>query len=1310
MLSSKVTIEGVENITIIGHRNPAVKCNDFGAIKFISCKNVSIEGIQWKECGSIDNPGIEFYNSSDVSFEKCSFYSSKGTSVLMSEMCGNVYIIKCNFTHSNSTGNGSAVYYIPNVCSHNQHFLFIQKSNFLFNKVNQSVVYIDGSGSRITVQVYLQDSTFFNNMGVPLYISYCNLYIKGSVLFQGNTAVYGGAIYSNNSAVMYFDKSNVNFLTNTVSADGGAIYLVNSRIAFEVHAKVTFNGNSAQEHGGAVYSANSNITFNGSSSVMFFNNEAGRKKRGGGVYCRSSSHIKFDGSSSIMFNNNKAWMGGALYCIYSSNITFNGNSSVTFYSNVAYLYGGAVACWSSSLITFNDNSNVTFNNNEGDDGGAVNCWSSSNVTFEGNSRVTFKNNIARYRGGGLFSEASSHITFNGSSNITFNYNKAGFGGASYCGTLSVITFDSNTVVTLNDNEADFEGGAVNSKFSSLIAFNGNSDVTFNSNEASNGGAHYIANNSTAIISGYSKVIYSNNKGSQYGGAIYCASNSTISHNGTASVTFANNTCEYGGAISIIHSIIILDGDTSVNFTNNMAENGGAVLGENVVATLKGSIHINFLDNSAIGSCGAIHLSNHYDLNIFHNSNITFHRNRANHYGGAIYCDMSKTSESKLTFNTTNTVFVKNIDVVKSDIYLDIPVTCDETCLNNSNIISGNKSGITIKTSPKKLKLNDTVATCIGNGNNTFCERYLTRNVMIGQKLSIGACVLDHYNQPAEPTQFVLRSEDQYHQIMGPENVLVSCVPFEGVIIMGEEVLKPKNFSLTFTSFEGIISNSKKFSIELVTELSPCHPGFHYGNATQTCVCYSDSDIVSCSDSRSSIKRGYWFGEVDGKATVTVCPNSYCNFSCCEAANGFFELSSARANQCNSQRFGTACGSCKKGFTLSFDSIECVSVDKCTIEQTVLVVTLSILYWVVIVIVVFIVTYYHIGIGYFYVITYFYSMVDILLGEHLYISQGLFTCVSVISSTAKVTPQFLGQLCLVTNMSGIDQQFIHYVHPLAVAIIIIIICLSARMSYKFSSFISRGIIHVICFLLLLSYTSVATTSLLLLRSLTFDNVDKVYTYLSPDIEYFYGRHLPYFLTAILCTLVIVIGLPLLLLLEPFFNHKIDFTRIKPLLDQFQGCYRDRYRSFAAYYMTCRLVIILVIISYPSNSDTSQYLLIIINSSLAWIHMTIKPYKSKILDRFDGFVLQLMIVVSVVPLINSYDRSLLVVFMAILVILPLITFLILELYLYKNAFKKVATCCVLPKPDTTHVTNEVPMRDFIDSVIDDSRRVNATVCEM
>ena len=69
-------------------------------------------------------------------------------------------------------------------------------------------------------------------------------------------------------------------------------------------------------------------------------------------------------------------------------------------------------------------------------------------------------------------------------------------------------------------------------------------------------------------------------------------------------------------------------------------------------------------------------------------------------------------------------------------------------------------------------------------------------------------------------------------------------------------------------------------------------------------------------------------------------------------------------------------------------------------------------------------------------------------------------------------------------------------------------------------VSRGIVRALCSLLLLSYTSVATTSLLLMRSLTFVDVDNVYTYLSPDIQYFHGHHLAYGIIAIIFTLLIM----------------------------------------------------------------------------------------------------------------------------------------------------------------------------------------------
>ena len=130
--------------------------------------------------------------------------------------------------------------------------------------------------------------------------------------------------------------------------------------------------------------------------------------------------------------------------------------------------------------------------------------------------------------------------------------------------------------------------------------------------------------------------------------------------------------------------------------------------------------------------------------------------------------------------------------------------------------------------------------------------------------------------------------------------------------------------------------------------------------------------MSCSGKSSSMKRGYWFGNVSGKPTVTFCPTNYCNFTCCETSNGYYHLSPVRDNQCRSHRSGTACGSCTDGYTLSFDSTECVSVKNCTADQTVLVILLTMTYRLVMTGLMFAIENHMYWIGYLHSITYYYS--------------------------------------------------------------------------------------------------------------------------------------------------------------------------------------------------------------------------------------------------------------------------------------------------------------------------------------------------
>ena len=1191
---------------------------------------------------------------------------------------------------------------------------------------------------------------------------------NSNVTFEGNSTVtisnnqadYGGALSIwDNSDVTFEGNSIVTINDNHADFDGGALYIrENSDVTFEGNSTVTFNDNHADYDGGALYiMQNSNVTFEGNSTVTISDNQA---DYGGALYIRENSDVTFEGNSTVTFNDNHAdYDGGALYIMQNSNVTFEGNSTVTISDNQAD-YGGALYIRGNSDVTFEGNSAVTINNNHANhDGGALYIIQNSNVTFEGNSRVTISNNQADY-GGALYIRENSDVTFEGNSTVTINNNHADYdGGALYIMQNSNVTFEGNSRVTISNNQADY-GGALYIRDNSDVTFEGNSTVTINNNQADYGGAFYVFSDSIILFHARSTVKFNENIAFRAGGAlysykivfVYCTiafnrnkafqggaiftpfivfgknsavlfnnnkatlggalhiSNITFKEN--TAIRFENNTAVInGGAIYSDNSNITAKQNSTIIFTNNNAEDGGAVYASVSTLLVSEYSNVTFDKNIAGQNGGAIYFNNLINASFDNSSVVTMTSNTADNYGGAIYSKITKNIKyfnvSEISGSSGNTA-----GVTGNLLYIDVPKSFNSSCLShrivgvNNYTLNQGTLDKNVATSPKILKFYDSVK-CIGN-ESTQCEKYYINNIMLGQEISIYPCLLDHYNKPAEVKQFrIIGEKNINYSVHGLEYASISCNnAIKGISIVGAKT-KALNYSIYFTSYAAAREN---ISANLTVELSPCHLGFKYQNKSQKCECYNKSRIVSCSGSSSIIARSYWFGHVTSTPTVTICPINYCNFDCCRTTNGYYQLSPERVDQCKSHRSGTACGSCEEGRTLSYGSANCISIKKCSTGLITLVVILTVLYWLIIVVAVFIITCYRVGIGYFYVLTYYYSVVDIMLSQHTDLSDGLYITVTIMSSIAKISPQFLGQLCLFKNMSGIDQQFIHYIHPLAVSLILIIISWLARHSKRLSMFISRGIIHAICFLLLLSYTSVATTSLLLMRPLTFADVDNLYTYLSPDIQYFHGRHLPYGITAIILSLLIIIGLPLLLLTEPFLNRKINYFRIKPLLDQFQGCYKDKYRWFAAYYMICRLIIIIIIIANFSDVFISRYLLLTASTIIALVHEMMRPYNDNTLNIFDGAVLLLVVLVTALPLLETFDSSLVKGTSFVLVILPLIQFIVMKIYANNQTFIKVMKIAIKyfqdkDVPDNNAANNAA--NDDIDLVIDDSMRQNATI---
>ena len=1303
---------------------------------FISSYNCTIKGIIWKNCGYTSNrtyPVLGFKKSAEVTIQDCFFNHSMGQSIVLSTVSGDTKIINCKFKYSIYKGHGTAVNYDKGKGYPLK--LAISNCEFAHYHTVQSVVYIGRSTINANKRFSLHNSTFIYNRGTPIYFLNQILLISGNTIFEHNIGKYGGAIFVNaNSNITFDENSNIFFNDNAAMYNGGALYLrKRSIIIFQNNSVVQFVGNQANRNGGAMYFRNENkIIFKGNSQVTFNNNRA-VYKNGAAVYTHANLHITFKGNCKVLFIRNIASEdGGAIALKQNSSITFEGRSSVSFINNRAQVNGGAISSNNSHII-FQGNCNVRFQYNKAMQGGGIFLVNYSSITLKENAVVIFNANQAILNKNGIsplhsadgmlnenftatentINSAALHlihycnITIEGNSLATFSHNKGTYGGAVSTYDNSHFIVKENTTVTFDNNKAKFggavyanknanmlivgklvsfitntatqDGGALYFHNFSHITFEAKAMVTFAFSKATrNGGAGYFTTNCNVTFDDNTRVRFDNNEAVQQAGAIY-ASGSNVVFRGDSTGILTNNMAKLnGGAMYFTNNSEIAFSETSkVTFYNNEALHGGAMYSNNHTNTnFKDNSTILFNQNIAIVNGGAIKALSNSNIILTHNTTVTFTNNSAQ-YGGAIFFDSSPGS---LVVNTTEKDMINFINnkarIAGYSVYLDVNKSCDNNnCLTN-RIVGININSIPfIATPPNQLKLYDP-AKCIDDDNDTNCDTYYLHNIMFGQDIVIPACVLDYYNQkPIDTTQFLIHGEsNQNYYTRGPNEVLISCDTFQGISVIGNESLsRSTNFSITITLNVDHNSDWKLISIILIVELSPCHPGFQYNMESQACECHSASNIVLCSGTTSSIKRGYWFGSVTGRPTVTSCPINYCNFSCCDTANGFYHLSPLRDNQCKSHRHGVACGSCIEGYTLSFDSTDCVQVNKCTTGHTILIVTVTLIYWIAIVTAVFVMMHYKIRIGYLYSITFYYSIVDILLSQNLYISKALFMTVNIMSSTAKITPQFLGQLCLVKNMSGIDQQFIHYIHPLAVSFILLIISFSARCSYKLSAFIRGEIIPVICFLLLLSYTSVATTSLLLMRTLTFFDVDKLFTYLSPDIEYFHGRHLAYGVTAILFTIVIVIGLPLLLSLEPFLNGKINFTKIKPLLDQFQGCYKDEYRCFAGYYMICRLVIIIIVISNSSYAFTGQYLLTAVCALITLLHLTLRPYADNTINILDGIILQLIVLVTVLPLFDTYHSNPMLGISLTLVILPVLIFLVVELVTHKECIKNIITHC-------------------------------------
>ena len=767
-----------------------------------------------------------------------------------------------------------------------------------------------------------------------------------------------------------------------------------------------------------------------------------------------------------------------------------------------------------------------------------------------------------------------------------------------------LSMDNNTVLNFTKISFLRNKGTFDLQLSAVLYIYANSNTTVNLFHC------YFDHN---IATGGDGMVYITNKGT----------NPSLGHNVIVSMcssSFLNN--ELGSALHI--SQVTLKFCSSILFQNNSAESGAAI----------------YVDHNAL-------------ITVMNESFVQFVNNTASLRGGAIYADFTNCFNNGILFcnlsNFSSVVFINNSARVSGNsIYFSISKSCNiERDYNKSDSVayipyklkynqSDNIFGPAIAASPYRISLCSPPHSCSNINEN--CS--ITDKKMLGYPAYFNATVCDYFDVVTESVQFQIKCTncDIEYKLLNSELLINNRSPDKVTITSisaHSDVVNDTNVALEIVSV--LPDNYKQVLAGLSLTLSTCYNGFIFYTDSQRCGCYNSgsNDIVQCQQDHAEIKVGYWFGNIFQKHTTSLCPINYCDFHYrTETRRNYYSLSRTVDDQCRSHRTGVVCSDCKPGYTLAYDSFDCVNEDHCSPAITALVVALTFLYWSLIVIVLFALTYYfstQVSSGYFNGVIYFYSMMDILLASKLYIIDGLFYTVAILSSFAKLTPQFLGKLCLAKDLEAIDQQFIHYSHTLCILFILICIAIAAKCSTKILFYVNRCITSIIFLFLVLSYTSVTSTSLQLLRGIQNDDNDGIYAYLSPQFKYFTNRHAAYGTIALLCGLILTIGLPLLLIFKPCtcLTKKKIFKYIEPSLDQFKNSYKDSYKDgyqwFAANYLLCRFVIMLI--AYYGNSDYSNMVYYIQTACVIFVmnHVLLWPYKETLVNVLDTLILLTMVLV-------------------------------------------------------------------------------------
>ena len=787
---------------------------------------------------------------------------------------------------------------------------------------------------------------------------------------------------------------------------------------------------------------------------------------------------------------------------------------------------------------------------------------SSNVSFSGIS--LFENNTAFTRGGAIRSSHSS-LTFSG--NMYFNHNEASDGGAIYSSSSNLI----------------LEGDAV-------FAYNYG---------GSNGGGVYLENSN---ITCRKKLLFHSNSANCSGGSAYL-DNSDLRISGA--VTFHKNSAQrFGGGLALANSAqLVFQLPVTVIFLDNEADYGGAIQNADLF----------FSSYENQGLCRIEdHLNCFFKIEVKNTSHDAIYLNFTNNFARLAGSDIHDGALDRCRVQTN-----QNENGPETGLhYLQNISTFNHRAFENSS------------SSPPPQK----ICFCMGGGSVNCLRSYEVR-IPRGRTFNVTVVAVGQNGTPV-PSGILhtFASRDNYGLHMKTFNDGMHPRSCYNISFQPLSASSSASFKIYPKDCVGLCAYTR-----IDVKFQDCPAGFSL--VTNKCKCERNLLNILGSEDSCNIETGLirrpgrlWIKPIfENGSYAGFVWNKYCPAMFCKDDNSsvsvWLNFSSSNVdNQCQENRVGVMCGTCKQNYSLTLDNFDC----KICSNRSLGMLVVFMLYGIVL-IAIFLALQMTVAAGTLNGLILYVNVINITKGN--FFPPGLkreYEVFSVFISWMNLD----GLLdCFYDGLDVYSLVWLQFIFPFYLWALIGLIAIASKLSTRVVRLFGSNIVAVLSTVILMSFTRLLHASgdaLLSVYVETSNGSRQMVWYLDPSISYFKGKHalLALFAIGVVSFLIIPYFFLLLFgfLLQAHSNRK-GFrwvNKFKPFLDAYYAPFHKKTRYWTGFMLMVRGgLYISFMVTKKKDNDFTLLVVALVFIAIAMIPwLGIRVYEKRYLDVLEAsFILNI-----------------------------------------------------------------------------------------